>query len=49
MSKKNNYHDVAFWEQRYKQNICEWYEWLATPNQIAQIIEKYLKKSAKIL
>ena len=22
MSKKNNYHDVAFWEQRYKQNIC---------------------------
>lgn len=40
MARKVNYHEQSFWEERYKQNICEWMEWLATPNQIADIIKE---------
>jgi hypothetical protein len=40
MARKVNYHDVAFWEERYKQNVCEWYEWLAAPNQFNPILQK---------
>lgn len=35
MSGRQNYYQLSYWEDRYKQNLCEWYEWLAKPNELA--------------
>lgn len=43
MSRKVNYHEASFWEERYKQSICEWYEWIATPNQVTPLIKEKIE------
>lgn len=49
MARRVNYHEAAFWEERYKQNVCEWFEWLAPPTQFNAILQEKIPSNANIL
>ncbi len=49
MARRVNYHEASFWEERYKQNVCEWFEWLAPPNQLVPLLETKIQENGKIL
>lgn len=43
---KTHYSQSAFWEERYKQSVCEHYEWLTKPEPLITIINKHINLSA---
>ena len=45
------FHSPNFWEEKYKANCCEHYEWLHSPSEIMPILREHLedRKDARIL
>jgi 2-polyprenyl-3-methyl-5-hydroxy-6-metoxy-1,4-benzoquinol methylase len=49
MARRLNYHEASFWEERYKQNVCEWFEWLTPPNQFVPLLQDKIPENATVL